>query len=71
MELEFDGNRLASVLQILHIFMQFFGDLGKHLHDLSVIRLVSKCPFYADAFALLSATGGYCILRDAQMCFAV
>jgi len=67
----FDSDGLAGILQVCHILMQFLGDLGEHLHDLVVVRLVSESPFHADTLALFPATRGYDVLGNAQMGFAM
>jgi hypothetical protein len=68
-QLVFDSDGLAGILQVCHILMQFLSDLGEHLHDLVVVRLVSECPFDADAFSLLPATGCDYVFGYAQMGF--
>jgi len=70
-QLVFDSDGLAGILQICHVFVQFLGNLGEHLHDLIVVRLVSKCPFNADTLALFAATRCDYVLGDAQMGFAI
>ena len=71
MQLVLDSNGLAGILQILHIFVQLLGNLGEHLHDLVVVRLVSERSFYPDTLALFSATRRYHVLGNAQVGFTV
>jgi len=70
-QLVLDSDGLASILQICHVFVQFLGNLGEHLHDLVVVRLVSKCPFNADALALFPATRCYYVFGNAQVGFTI
>jgi hypothetical protein len=70
-QLVFDSDGLAGILQVCHILMQFLSDLGEHLHDLVVVRLVSECPLNADTLALFPATRCYYVLGNAQMSFTM
>jgi hypothetical protein len=70
-QLVLHSDGLAGILQILHIFVQLLGNLGEHLHDLVVVRLVSECSFHADTLALFSATRRYYVLGNAQVGFTM
>jgi hypothetical protein len=70
-QLVFDSDGLAGILQICHVFVQFLSDLGEHLHDLIVVRLVSECPFNTDTLALFPTTRCYYVLGDAQVGFTM
>lgn len=67
MQLVLDSDGLARVLKILHILVQLFRDLGEHLHDLLILRLVPERSLNADTFALLTSARRHDVFRYAQV----